>query len=432
MNNEQREFLFYHVIEGKTYDELERELNINRKQFSIWYNNELKEERENYSKVKKILNKKVKNLTREEFESFFFWYSNVEKKCCYCGINEEELNTLYMKINNKRRNKRGKGFEIERKNSQNRDYLDTSNLELACYWCNNAKTDAFTYNEFLPIGKTISETWQKRLKSSKLFISELLKEKTPLFLKEFIQKLDENEIIYEFLPNTKDIWAIDYMPIQIGNKFIQFRYDPDYLKGKDDKESLTDTDAVCKKIGLIREKSDINLDGGNLLRFGKKAIICEKIFKENPNYKHEELLSELKKILHLEQIILLPKQPFDYCGHADAMVRFYDENTIFINDYSAESQLFNQKIKKIIEQSGLNIIEVPYNVYQNSTNEDATGTYINFLLIKNIVFLPVFGLKEDKKAIELFQQYYDKVVPINAEELSKKGGVLNCISWVIE
>ena len=36
--------------------------------------------------------------------------------------------------------------------------------------------------------------------------------------------LKENNIHYKFLSNTKDIWAVDYMPIQVQKeKFIQFR-----------------------------------------------------------------------------------------------------------------------------------------------------------------------------------------------------------------
>ena len=44
--------------------------------------------------------------------------------------------------------------------------------------------------------------------------------------------LDKQQINYQFLKSTKDIWCRDYMSIQIDeNHFVQFRYEPSYLKG---------------------------------------------------------------------------------------------------------------------------------------------------------------------------------------------------------
>ncbi|KOH46766.1 hypothetical protein NC99_04170 [Sunxiuqinia dokdonensis] len=33
----------------------------------------------------------------------------------------------------------------------------------SCYWCNNAKTDTFSSEEFKIIGKEIGKIWEKRL-----------------------------------------------------------------------------------------------------------------------------------------------------------------------------------------------------------------------------------------------------------------------------
>lgn len=35
---------------------------------------------------------------------------------------------------------------------------------MSCYWCNNAKTDEFTFEEFEEIGKSFGLVWNKRLK----------------------------------------------------------------------------------------------------------------------------------------------------------------------------------------------------------------------------------------------------------------------------
>jgi hypothetical protein len=36
------------------------------------------------------------------------------------------------------------------------------NCVMAFYWCNNAKTDEFTEEEFKAVGKTIAGIWEKR------------------------------------------------------------------------------------------------------------------------------------------------------------------------------------------------------------------------------------------------------------------------------
>ncbi len=39
-------------------------------------------------------------------------------------------------------------------------YDQLNNVVLACYWCNNAKTDTFTYEEFKEVGKVFANIWK--------------------------------------------------------------------------------------------------------------------------------------------------------------------------------------------------------------------------------------------------------------------------------
>jgi 5-methylcytosine-specific restriction endonuclease McrA len=98
------------------------------------------------------------------------WYQNQYKKqkgkCFYCGLSEEQAEELF-DIGwraGEPLTKRGRGWhlEIDRK-APNNSYDDESNLVLACYWCNNAKTDTFTHAEFKKVGAVFKEIWQKRL-----------------------------------------------------------------------------------------------------------------------------------------------------------------------------------------------------------------------------------------------------------------------------
>ena len=47
--------------------------------------------------------------------------------------------------------------------------------------------------------------------------------------------LDAHNIPYHFLPNAKDIWLRDFMPVRTGSgKLVSFRYEPSYLKNDPD------------------------------------------------------------------------------------------------------------------------------------------------------------------------------------------------------
>jgi len=47
---------------------------------------------------------------------------------------------------------------------------------MSCYWCNNAKTDEFTAEEFAVIGKAIAMVWHDRLRESNIIgnLSDLI------------------------------------------------------------------------------------------------------------------------------------------------------------------------------------------------------------------------------------------------------------------
>jgi agmatine deiminase len=88
-------------------------------------------------------------------------YNN--RKCEYCGISEMQITNLLEKemIFTKRIISRGESIEIDQ-GDPNGGYND-ENIKLACYWCNNAKTDEFVEEEFEPIGETIRKAWNKRI-----------------------------------------------------------------------------------------------------------------------------------------------------------------------------------------------------------------------------------------------------------------------------
>jgi len=119
-------------------------------------------------KAKSWTDEQIKTLyyrhkIKRPFKEFKEWFVK-QKKCCYCGLTEPQIAQLISKkkLTTKRINIRGKRLELEHKNPKVRND-DFKNLALACYWCNNAKTDTFTADEFKIIGRAIKKIWKARL-----------------------------------------------------------------------------------------------------------------------------------------------------------------------------------------------------------------------------------------------------------------------------
>lgn len=280
-----------------------------------------------------------------------------------------------------------------------------------------------------------TKTFKTKVGEQTVYMSDLLRIEFPDVCEQLIKIFNKHKVKYAFLKGTKDIWCRDYMPIQTeSGKFIQFRYEPSYLKGnKEWEKSRSDVKEVCKVNCIDAQFSDINLDGGNVLICDGRAILSDRIFSENPDWDKEKLVSELSKLLECE-IIIIPAQKGDMTGHADGMVRFVNKNTILGNDLAKEYKYWREGMQRVIEKFGLRYIDVPFitDIKDPKYPLSAIGIYVNYLELNNLIVLPVFGREEDKQALEIIQKAFpDKIVEtINYDKVAQEGGLLNCTTWV--
>jgi len=153
------------------------------------------------TKIKELLRNELKPLKykyKEKFEKIFPLkeFENMTKgktTCSYCGISLDQIKALgeNKKLNNKRSDTRGYTLEIDRM-LPNLEY-SKDNCCMACYWCNNAKTDEFSPEEFKPIARGINKIWNKRL--------ETIWKEGSSFKKECV--FDEKSKIWEINFNTE-------------------------------------------------------------------------------------------------------------------------------------------------------------------------------------------------------------------------------------
>jgi agmatine deiminase len=264
------------------------------------------------------------------------------------------------------------------------------------------------------------------------------------------------EIPYGFLPGTKDVWAKDYMPIQITHdKFVQFIYDPAYLKEETIFEGeygppedfdgtfeylKTDPTAVCEMLGIETYKSKLVIDGGNVIKWTNKAILSSRIYKENPDFSKNELHALIKKELEIEELIIVPEPPYDYTGHADGIIRFIDENRVFINDLSEYSKTYQSKLLKALAKANLEYIELPIETIRGEYGFMPViyGLYINYLEMEQGIIVPSFmdrnGFVTGFEVWPIFEQVFPnkQIIFVESSEIAANDGILNYISWAIK
>jgi agmatine deiminase len=251
-----------------------------------------------------------------------------------------------------------------------------------------------------------------------------------------IEMLDKHGINHGFLKATKDIWCRDYMPIQIEKgMFVQFRYEPSYLK--DDLELQSDPKEVCIANSIKPQFSKINLDGGNLVNWSDRAILTDRVFDENPEYTNKtKLIAEIEKQLEVE-IIVIPQLKSDMTGHADGLVRFIDRNTLLGNDREREYKYWKNGISKVLKENGLDYIDISFLDHKEKKYPyHAIGCYVNYLEVKDLIVLPMFETESNKDNVvfDTFKQIFSdrKVETINYNAVGLFGGLLNCTTWTIE
>jgi hypothetical protein len=111
-------------------------------------------QKQDLSSIYRRIKKNCCELWLNDRKQFYRWYEKQLKKqdqlCEYChlpGDTKEHYGKWF------REGRRGQRLEVDR--IESKKPYSPKNCVLACYPCNNAKSDVFSYEEFLEIGKAI-------------------------------------------------------------------------------------------------------------------------------------------------------------------------------------------------------------------------------------------------------------------------------------
>lgn len=266
-----------------------------------------------------------------------------------------------------------------------------------------------------------------------VFLAAMLRDRHPEVFHGLQKTLTAHQNELRLVRQAKDIWARDFMPIQVAEReFVKFRYDPDYLRGKH--QHLISGDEVVRSLrGLGNcHRSDINLDGGNIVASGRKAILTEKIYKENSHWPRSKLRDKLRDLLRVDGLVIIPKLPLDPIGHADGIVRFINDETILVNDYTSTEPAYHDRLVKALKQHRLEVEFLPHRPAVGSKDgiPSAVGLHLNFLRTSRVLIVPTFGVKEDTVALRKLESVFSglPLVTLQCQALAEEGGVLNCVA----
>lgn len=267
-----------------------------------------------------------------------------------------------------------------------------------------------------------------------VYLSSRLQGLCPKTYARLILAFQKYGVEYRHLTDTNAIWCRDYMPVQMAeNVFCGFTYDPDYLH--DSEELLvtrTDGNLLCRGLGFeVKQPSvPLILDGGNVIRCGHKIIMVEKVFKEN-GYPSDILKQAIEEHF-MAELIILPWDQEEIYGHADGLVRYIGHDRVLITNYDRFDKQFTRNIIDILQQHFTEVVKLEYNIQRQHKHNWA---YINWLQTENVLLIPSFGYPEDEQAFEqitsLMPMYKECAELIDASDLIRYEGCLNCASWTI-
>lgn len=281
----------------------------------------------------------------------------------------------------------------------------------------------------------------KDIDSNKVFLSDQLEKKYPDTFRRLTALFNEEGVEWDIIPHTNDIWARDYMPIQIDeNDFLLYRYEPDYLSDDPErKATITDASLVCNSMAIKHRKTEIKIDGGNVTPCGEYIVMTDKVFTENNKDKNDK---EFKRQLETELrhiIIIIPwhcidsdDEEADVYGHSDGFIHWCGGNIVLMSNHRDVDPKEASEIRKIMESHGFEVTEMLFDVPHPEPLWN--WAYINYLQVGHLIIVPTFGIEEDKQALRYIKTLNPtcKIRQIRLRDIAAWGGALHCITWNIK
>jgi agmatine deiminase len=246
-----------------------------------------------------------------------------------------------------------------------------------------------------------------------------------------------------------DVWFRDYGPTFIVNSHCELamvnwvfnswgnKYD-ELLKDRQIPQVINQsTQLNCFKPGIVLEGGSIDVNGKGTLLTTEQCLLNS---NRNPTLCKTEIEKYLKDNLGVKHIIWLKNGVCgdDTDGHVDDLARFVNPTTIVCafeedetdDNYSPLKENYDILLNSV-DQDGnkLSIVKLPM-PHVIGVEGWLPASYTNFYISNSAVLAPIFGHKNDEKALMILQKLFSdrKVVGVNCIDLVHGFGTIHCIS----
>ncbi|NLE06605.1 MAG: peptidyl-arginine deiminase [Crenarchaeota archaeon] len=281
-----------------------------------------------------------------------------------------------------------------------------------------------------------------------LFVkNEEMEKKVKLMLEEESVDLDR---VHFFKFDYADVWFRDYGPIFITNSKNELAMVHWIFNswGEKYQELLKDCQVPriinqsmqidCYEPGIVLEGGSIEVNGKGTLLTTEQCLLNR---NRNPNLQKDDVEKYLKNFLGVNHILWL-KQGIvgdDTDGHIDDIARFVNPTTVVCayeeNEDDENHAILKENyemLKNMVDQDGnkLKIIKLPMPGFVGNKKGRLPASYTNFYIGNKKVLVPIFGHKNDKKALDILQTLFPEreIIGIHCKDLVYGLGTLHCIS----
>ena len=252
----------------------------------------------------------------------------------------------------------------------------------------------------------------------------------------YSQALGEGRIV---IAPMLDIWTREFGLSNTDNP-IMFRYTPEG-QGQG-KKGQVDADAVQERLATIADEAklgfqetDLLNDGGNFVDdYAGNVVVSRKFLRDN-KLTEKQARKKIRTLTDAKNIAFIDSDEQGGLEHADGVVAFVDTNTLVINSYDEDPDYASELRADLVSGLPGVIIHEIVTPYDDSKIHDerfgsACGLYTNALVTPDRIYLPQFGIPEDKIALEQVRAATTReVVPVASHQVCSMGGGVRCMSW---
>ena len=253
------------------------------------------------------------------------------------------------------------------------------------------------------------------------------------------------------LADYADIWFRDYGPIFVVNPeskelaMVKWEFnawgDKYETLLKDNKVPYAMNSYLRLRMfepGIVMEGGSIDVNGCGTALTTRQCLLNP---NRNPSLMQEEIEGYLSEYLGAVHFIWLNEgiEGDDTDGHIDDIARFVNPTTVVCAlpenesdpDYAPMKENY-ELLRRSVDQSGrsLTVVPLPTPGWVGDDEGRLPASYANFYIGNSKVLVPLFGTKNDEKAMEVLRSVFRdrKVVGVNANYLVYGLGTFHCMS----